>query len=197
MVCAVTLRLVSHSNGEWSIHRANELIPRRSSFASDYGLLASITPWLPVLHSAGPSMMPGGDADAWERIKPIVTKVAAQARLSCGRPLAALISQHLSPRPVPLRSPARSLTCPPFLTPQVDDGACVTYVGPGGAGNFVKMVHNGIEYGDMQARSLLSLSFALPLSLLFSLCSRFPPAPALTVSLASFSRPTSHLFRPL
>ena len=33
---------------------------------------------------------------------------------------------------------------------QVDDGPCVMYVGPGGAGNFVKMVHNGIEYGDMQ-----------------------------------------------
>ncbi|KAJ7530154.1 hypothetical protein O6H91_15G082100 [Diphasiastrum complanatum] len=33
---------------------------------------------------------------------------------------------------------------------QVDDGPCVTYVGEGGAGNFVKMVHNGIEYGDMQ-----------------------------------------------
>ncbi|MQL87266.1 hypothetical protein Taro_019817 [Colocasia esculenta] len=33
---------------------------------------------------------------------------------------------------------------------QVDDGPCVTFVGPGGAGNFVKMVHNGIEYGDMQ-----------------------------------------------
>ncbi|KAJ0977636.1 hypothetical protein J5N97_013110 [Dioscorea zingiberensis] len=33
---------------------------------------------------------------------------------------------------------------------QVDDGPCVTYVGPGGSGNFVKMVHNGIEYGDMQ-----------------------------------------------
>ncbi|CAL5221728.1 g3976 [Coccomyxa viridis] len=33
---------------------------------------------------------------------------------------------------------------------QVNDGPCVTYVGPGGAGNFVKMVHNGIEYGDMQ-----------------------------------------------
>ena len=32
----------------------------------------------------------------------------------------------------------------------MDDGACVTYVGPGGAGHFVKMVHNGIEYGDMQ-----------------------------------------------
>ena len=33
---------------------------------------------------------------------------------------------------------------------QVNDGPCVTYVGPGGAGNFVKMVHNGIGYGDMQ-----------------------------------------------
>ena len=33
---------------------------------------------------------------------------------------------------------------------QVDDGPCTMYVGPGGAGNFVKMVHNGIEYGDMQ-----------------------------------------------
>ncbi|KAJ3701066.1 hypothetical protein LUZ61_004771 [Rhynchospora tenuis] len=36
------------------------------------------------------------------------------------------------------------------IAAQVDDGPCVTYVGPGGAGNFVKMVHNGIEYGDMQ-----------------------------------------------
>ncbi len=33
---------------------------------------------------------------------------------------------------------------------QVDDGPCVMYIGDGGAGNFVKMVHNGIEYGDMQ-----------------------------------------------
>ncbi|NEP45166.1 MAG: NADP-dependent phosphogluconate dehydrogenase, partial [Okeania sp. SIO2H7] len=33
---------------------------------------------------------------------------------------------------------------------QVDDGPCVTYIGPGGAGHYVKTVHNGIEYGDMQ-----------------------------------------------
>lgn len=58
----------------------------------------------------GPSLMPGGSPEAYELIKDIVEKVAAQ----------------------------------------VDDGPCVTYVGPGGAGNFVKMVHNGIEYGDMQ-----------------------------------------------
>ena len=55
-------------------------------------------------------MMPGGTPKAYEALKPIVEKVAAQ----------------------------------------VDDGPCVTHVGPGGSGNFVKMVHNGIEYGDMQ-----------------------------------------------
>jgi 6-phosphogluconate dehydrogenase len=41
----------------------------------------------------------------------------------------------------------------PILTKiaaQVNDGPCVTYIGPGGAGHYVKMVHNGIEYGDMQ-----------------------------------------------
>jgi 6-phosphogluconate dehydrogenase len=36
------------------------------------------------------------------------------------------------------------------IAAKVDDGACVTYIGPGGSGHFVKMVHNGIEYGDMQ-----------------------------------------------
>jgi 6-phosphogluconate dehydrogenase len=41
----------------------------------------------------------------------------------------------------------------PILTriaAQVDDGPCVAYIGPGGSGHYVKMVHNGIEYGDMQ-----------------------------------------------
>ena len=41
----------------------------------------------------------------------------------------------------------------PILTKiaaQVEDGPCVTYIGPGGSGHYVKMVHNGIEYGDMQ-----------------------------------------------
>eukprot|EP00382_Lankesteria_abbotti_P002925 CAMPEP_0113846860 /NCGR_PEP_ID=MMETSP0372-20130328/1539_1 /TAXON_ID=340204 /ORGANISM="Lankesteria abbotti" /LENGTH=268 /DNA_ID=CAMNT_0000816045 /DNA_START=772 /DNA_END=1578 /DNA_ORIENTATION=+ /assembly_acc=CAM_ASM_000359 len=40
-----------------------------------------------------------------------------------------------------------------FLTKiaaQVDDGPCVAHIGPGGSGNYVKMIHNGIEYGDMQ-----------------------------------------------
>ena len=36
------------------------------------------------------------------------------------------------------------------IAAQTEDGACVTYLGKGGAGHYVKMVHNGIEYGDMQ-----------------------------------------------
>jgi len=58
----------------------------------------------------GPSMMPGGDREAYEAIAEILEKITAQT----------------------------------------DDGPCVTYIGPRGAGHYVKMVHNGIEYGDMQ-----------------------------------------------
>jgi 6-phosphogluconate dehydrogenase len=36
------------------------------------------------------------------------------------------------------------------IAAKTEDGACTTYIGPDGAGHFVKMVHNGIEYGDMQ-----------------------------------------------
>ena len=36
------------------------------------------------------------------------------------------------------------------ISAKTEDGPCTTYVGPDGAGHFVKMVHNGIEYGDMQ-----------------------------------------------
>src|SRR5882672_10319114 len=58
----------------------------------------------------GPSLMPGGDRQAYDEIRPIWEAIAAK----------------------------------------VPDGPCVTYIGPGGSGHFVKMVHNGIEYGDMQ-----------------------------------------------
>jgi 6-phosphogluconate dehydrogenase len=36
------------------------------------------------------------------------------------------------------------------IAAKTEDGPCVTYIGPGASGHFVKMVHNGIEYGDMQ-----------------------------------------------
>ena len=59
----------------------------------------------------GPAIMPGGAAQAWPRIKPMLQAIAARA----------------------------------------DDGQpCCEWMGPGAAGHFVKMVHNGIEYADMQ-----------------------------------------------
>jgi len=53
------------------------------------------------------------------------------------------------------------------IAAKADDGEpCVDYMGPGGAGHYVKMVHNGIEYGDMQliaeAYDLLSRALRLP-----------------------------------
>ncbi len=59
----------------------------------------------------GPSIMPGGQREAWEALAPILHAIAAKAE---------------------------------------DGEPCVEYMGPGGAGHYVKMVHNGIEYGDMQ-----------------------------------------------
>ena len=58
----------------------------------------------------GPSIMPGGSAEAWETMGPILKSIAAVA----------------------------------------DGEPCVTHVGTDGAGHFVKMIHNGIEYADMQ-----------------------------------------------
>ncbi|PRG74784.1 NADP-dependent phosphogluconate dehydrogenase [Burkholderia cenocepacia] len=60
----------------------------------------------------GPSIMPGGQRDAYDLVEPILKQIAAKAP-SDGEP-------------------------------------CVAYMGPDGAGHYVKMVHNGIEYGDMQ-----------------------------------------------
>ncbi len=59
----------------------------------------------------GPSIMPGGNEEAWPHVKGIFQAIAAKAP---------------------------------------DGSPCCDWVGPGGAGHFVKMVHNGIEYGDMQ-----------------------------------------------
>jgi 6-phosphogluconate dehydrogenase len=67
----------------------------------------------------GPSMMPGGSAEAWPHIQPIFQAIAAKVK---------------------------------------DGTPCCDWLGEGGAGHFVKMVHNGIEYGDMQ---LICESYAL------------------------------------
>ena len=76
----------------------------------------------------GPSLMPGGDPSSWAEIEPIWKAIAAKVDATTGKPL-----EGAAPgRPVSGGVP------------------CTTYIGPNGAGHYVKMVHNGIEYGDMQ-----------------------------------------------
>jgi len=76
----------------------------------------------------GPSLMPGGDPSSWEELKPIWEAVAAKVDPETGKPL-----EGAAPgKPVEGGVP------------------CTTYIGANGAGHYVKMVHNGIEYGDMQ-----------------------------------------------
>ena len=76
----------------------------------------------------GPSLMPGGEFAAWKELEPIWKAVAAKVDAKTGKPL-------MGAKPgVP-----------------VEGGVpCTTYIGENGAGHYVKMVHNGIEYGDMQ-----------------------------------------------
>lgn len=76
----------------------------------------------------GPSLMPGGDFEAWKALEPIWTAIAAKVDSQTGKPLMGA-------------SPGK---------PIVGGQACTTYIGENGSGHYVKMVHNGIEYSDMQ-----------------------------------------------
>jgi len=76
----------------------------------------------------GPSLMPGGPEDAWKELEPVWSAIAAKVDPDTGKPL-----RGAAPgKPVQGGVP------------------CTAYIGPDGAGHYVKMVHNGIEYGDMQ-----------------------------------------------
>ncbi len=76
----------------------------------------------------GPSLMPGGDFAAWLELKPIWEAIAAKVDAKTGKPIEGA-------------SPGK---------PVVGGVPCTAYMGADGAGHYVKMVHNGIEYGDMQ-----------------------------------------------
>ncbi len=76
----------------------------------------------------GPSLMPGGEHAAWLELKPIWEAVAAKVDAKTGRP-------------IPGAQPGKPVT---------GGVPCTTYIGENGAGHYVKMVHNGSEYSDMQ-----------------------------------------------
>lgn len=76
----------------------------------------------------GPSLMPSGDPYAWSRLAPVMQAIAAKVDEQTGLPI--------------------ERTEPGQVIRQGEP--CATYIGPLGAGHYVKMVHNGIEYADMQ-----------------------------------------------
>ena len=75
----------------------------------------------------GPSLMPGGKESAWEELKPIWEAIAAKVDAETGKPIEGA-------------APGKPVT---------GGVTCTTYVGENGAGHYVKMIHNGIEYGDI------------------------------------------------
>lgn len=76
----------------------------------------------------GPSLMPGGEPEAWEELKPIWEAIASKVDPVTGKELKGATPGNPVKGGVP----------------------CTAYIGKDGAGHYVKMVHNGIEYGDMQ-----------------------------------------------
>ena len=76
----------------------------------------------------GPSLMPGCSEEAWSIIKEIWIDISAKVDPVSGKPLTGA-------------EPGR---------PVSGGVPCSAYIGPNGSGHYVKMVHNGIEYGDMQ-----------------------------------------------
>ena len=76
----------------------------------------------------GPSLMPGGHPDSWKHLEPIWSAIAAKIDEKTGRP-------------IETASPGQ---------PVIGGVPCSAYIGPNGAGHYVKMIHNGIEYIDMQ-----------------------------------------------
>jgi 6-phosphogluconate dehydrogenase len=76
----------------------------------------------------GPSLMPGGKPEAWALLEPIWRAIAAKVDPVTGKP-------------IPGAAPGKPVT---------GGVACTTYIGTDGAGHYVKMVHNGIEYADME-----------------------------------------------
>jgi len=76
----------------------------------------------------GPSLMPSGDPYAWTRVAPVLKAISAKVDPESGRPI-----ERFEPG-----------------NPVTEGDPCAAYIGASGAGHYVKMVHNGIEYADMQ-----------------------------------------------
>jgi 6-phosphogluconate dehydrogenase len=115
--------VVDCGNSLWT-----DTIRREKAYASRCKFFGSGVSGGEVGARFGPSLMPGGDPSSWQHLKPIWEAVAAKVDEKTGKP-------------IETGAPGK---------PVVGGVPCTAYLGPNGSGHYVKMVHNGIEYIDMQ-----------------------------------------------
>jgi 6-phosphogluconate dehydrogenase len=105
-----------------------DTVAREEKYKNNFLLFSSAVSGGEVGARFGPSLMPSGSPYAWTRVKPIWEAIAAKVDAETGKP-------------IERTRPGQVIT---------EGEPCAAYIGPAGAGHYVKMVHNGIEYADMQ-----------------------------------------------
>lgn len=115
--------IIDTGNSLWT-----DTIEREKRYEHDFLFFSSAVSGGEVGARFGPALMPSGPAKAWPHVEPIWSAIAAKVDSVTGKPL-----ERSKPGDV------------------ITGGEpCSDYIGPAGAGHYVKMVHNGIEYADMQ-----------------------------------------------
>ena len=105
-----------------------DTVAREKTYKNNFILFSSAVSGGEVGARFGPSLMPSGAPYAWTRVQPIWEAISAKVDAATGKPM-----ERIKPGEV------------------IQGGEpCTAYMGPAGAGHYVKMVHNGIEYADMQ-----------------------------------------------
>lgn len=114
--------VVDCGNSEWT-----DTIRREETYRDKLKFFGTAVSGGEVGARFGPSLMPGGAAESWQYLKPMWEAVAAKV--------------DKNGKPIETRTPGKPVT---------EGEPCTAYLGPNGAGHYVKMAHNGIEYADMQ-----------------------------------------------
>lgn len=115
--------VIDTGNSLWS-----DSVEREQRFANKFLFFTTAVSGGEVGARFGPSLMPSGSEKAWERVGPMLRAIAAKVDPTTGKPIETM-------------TPGQPVT---------EGEPCAAYIGPNGAGHYVKMVHNGIEYADMQ-----------------------------------------------
>jgi len=115
--------VIDTGNSLWT-----DTVEREARYKGQFVFFSSAVSGGEVGARFGPSLMPSGDIDAWHHVAPIWKAIAAKVDAKTGLPI-----ERFEPG-----------------NPVTEGEPCTTYIGPAGSGHYVKMVHNGIEYADMQ-----------------------------------------------